>query len=231
MSFWIDSHQPLEFFDLQWRAAPGISPKGFIPDPAAPIFLEKLGLPIKKFLSLDQQQQQHVMSSCWLDQQCLEFFQDYPEGLVIEIGAGYSSRFHRLSSVMEWPRFKWCVLDQQPIIDSLRNLLPAIDHFNLAVDSESVGWIKELPAASAIALVIEQKTLKLNNRDIEKLCSKLIVESGMDYCVNHHRFNPAVYSSRNILQLAVRFLFFTEFFQPEFVVLPSPSPSPKGRGD
>ena len=224
MSFWIDSHQPLEFFDLQWRAAPGISPKGFIPDPAAPIFLEKLGLPIKKFLSLDQQQQQHVMSSCWLDQQCLEFFQDYPEGLVIEIGAGYSSRFHRLSSAMEWPRFKWCVLDQQPIIDSLRNLLTSIDHFSLAVDSESAGWIKELPATTAIALVIEQKTLRLNNRDIEKLCSKLIVESAMDYCVNHHRFNSIKNIWKEYLQRMFGFLFLG-YFQPQFVALEKiPSP-------
>lgn len=215
MSFWVDSHRPLEFFDLQWRAAAGISPKGFIPDPVAPIFLEKLGLPVKKILSLDQEQQRHVISSCWLDQQCLDFFQNYPEGLVIEIGAGFSSRFHRLSSALEWPRFKWCVLDQESIIESLGNLLPAIDNFSLVIQSESADWINELPASTAIALVIEQKTLQLNNQDIEKLCSTLIAKSGMNYSVNRFGFT----SAKNNFPEFLRRIFGVLSFRSEFVVL------------
>lgn len=221
MSFWIDSHQPLEFFDLQWRAAPVFSPRGFIPDPVAPIFLEKLGLPVKKILSLDQQQQRQMISSCWLDQQCLEFFRNYPEGLVIEIGAGYSSRFHRLSSALEWPRFKWCVLDQKSIIHSLRNLLPTIDHFTLAIDHESDDWMKNLPPAPAIALLIEQKTLQLDQSALESFCRKLMSVAGLYSYFNPQECSPVAAASENIFSRLLT-IFLLKCFskpQPQFMVL------------
>jgi hypothetical protein len=80
---------------------------------------------------------------------------------------------------------------------------------------ESADWIKELPAATAIALVIEQKTLQLNKRDIEKLCSKIIAASGLDYSVTRFEFTSANISWQELLLRVFGVL----FCRSEFVVL------------
>lgn len=183
MTFWIESKNTNDIFDLQWRAAYRFLPRGVIPDPAARILLERLGFPITNNLQLDKEKQNRILASCWLDQQCLLFFEQYPDTVVIEIGAGFSSRFHRLSAVSEWPRFKWIQMDQAGIVEKIHQVLPAIDNFSLVVFNQYGQLLKQLLSTNSVLILVEQKTLKLNSVQIQELCSMIANRIAAKNCV------------------------------------------------
>lgn len=85
------------------RARNCLSQLGAIPDPAAKILLERLGFGIEKNIPFNEKHRLQALQSCWLDKECLSFFEQHPKELVIELGTGFSTRFYQLSSVLDWP--------------------------------------------------------------------------------------------------------------------------------
>src|SRR5690606_16322093 len=78
---------------------------------------------------------------------CRQFFDHHPKGLCIDLGAGLSTRFHRLSRSADWPRFRWVDLDVPEVTRLKAALLPKTDNYqlvssDLAVDDwlQVCGW-------------------------------------------------------------------------------------------
>src|SRR4051812_17243247 len=75
-------------------------------DQSANLLAQLLGINLKQRLPL--QDEQKIIERCqWFDERCLDFFQRHPRAMCIELGAGFSTRFHRLSDTADWPRFEW----------------------------------------------------------------------------------------------------------------------------
>lgn len=175
MSEWAESKIGADILDLQWRAQNYLSQLGAIPDPAAKILLERLGFAIEKHFTFNEQNRLQAIQSCWIDKACLTFLQQYPEGLIIEVGSGFSTRFHRLSSALDWPRFHWLMLDEENVIEKTRTILPRIDNFEL------IGWNQTESLANywqgeSMMMLFEQKTIQLNAAEITSLCHRLQFE-------------------------------------------------------
>lgn len=172
MSEWVEPKTGADILDLQWRAQNYLSQLGAIPDPAAKILLERLGFAIEKHFIFNEQNRLQAMQSCWIDKTCLNFLQQYPDALIIEVGSGFSTRFHRLSSALDWPRFRWLMLDKETVIEKTRTILPRIDNFEL------IGWNQTESLANywqgeSMMMLFEQKTIQLNAAEITSLCHRL----------------------------------------------------------
>ncbi|MBK8185848.1 MAG: hypothetical protein IPK77_00495 [Cellvibrio sp.] len=176
MNLWIESNLGADILDLQWRARNGLSQLGAIPDPAAKILLERLGFGIEKNITFNEDNRLQALQSCWFDQECLRFFEEHPKALVIELGAGFSTRFHRLSSVLDWPRFRWLILDEQKVISKIQTVFPRIDNFELKCWRDSNDWLEEWQGES-IMILVEQKTIKMSVADIKRFCHNLQYQS------------------------------------------------------
>lgn len=83
-----------------------------------------------------------LVRSQWFDMRCCEFFTRHPQGLCIDLGAGLSTRFHRLSEADDWPRFSWVDVDVPEVIALKQNAIPRIDNYQLiAADIASDDWL------------------------------------------------------------------------------------------
>lgn len=108
-----------------------------------------------RFCPLDERR--YLRANHWLDQQCLAFFNQYPNGQGIECGAGLSTRFHRLSEQHEWPQFSWVDIDSEDSIGLKSAAMPVIDNYRLITSDRSVEeliasihWNKTTPLVIAI---------------------------------------------------------------------------------
>ncbi|WP_053979495.1 hypothetical protein [Marinagarivorans algicola] len=69
----------------------------------------------------------------WFDQEALCFFEQYPEGVGIEVAGGLSTRFHRLSEQLDWPRFSWRAVNTPSVDDCIGFIFPELDnHMHVA---------------------------------------------------------------------------------------------------
>ena len=119
------------------REWPGI---GFS-DQSAMLLAHLLGINLKQRLPpIDER---HLIERCqWFDERCRDFFWRHPHALCIELGAGLSTRFHRLSDTADWPRFQWVDVDLPHITASKAGVLPPIDNYRLVgADIMQDDWL------------------------------------------------------------------------------------------
>lgn len=111
---------------------------------AAPLFWPEVGFydraasRLATLLNVDgavrfnpHQERSYLCANRWLDAQCLAFFARHPKAMAIELGAGLSTRFHRLSESHEWPQFSWVDIDTPDITELKAAAMPAIDNYRL----------------------------------------------------------------------------------------------------
>ena len=110
-------------------------------DQWASLLAQLLGISLKQRLS--PLHERELIQRCqWFDDRCREFFQRHPRALCIELGAGLSTRFHRLSDTADWPRFQWVDVDLPQITASKAGVLPPIDNYRLvAADIVNDDWL------------------------------------------------------------------------------------------
>ncbi|MDO3381921.1 hypothetical protein [Gilvimarinus algae] len=77
-----------------------------------------------------------VRRSAWFDERCLTQLQAYPCSRFISIGAGLSTRFHRLSQASDWPQFRWWELEGAEGARVKRHCFPVMDNYALIEVSE-----------------------------------------------------------------------------------------------
>lgn len=83
-----------------------------------------------------------LLRSQWFDARCRQFFRQYPQGMCIDLGAGLSTRFHRLSEADDWPRFSWVDIDLPEITAIKKKAIPTIDSYQLiAADIVQEDWL------------------------------------------------------------------------------------------
>lgn len=156
------------------RAQMDASASSFI-DTAARQLLNNFGIYTD---SLQTPQKEEQLSLCrWIDRQACAFFLHYPKGHGVEINSGLSTRFHRLSQVLDWPQFSWCSVNDFEVINYLQSAFPRLDNYTatgaykpLHEWSKYLNWENTEPK---LIIVDETAPIK-SNKDWQILCSTII---------------------------------------------------------
>lgn len=108
-----------------------------------------------------------LLRSQWFDQRCSSFFEQYPQGMCIDLGAGLSTRFHRLSESADWPRFSWVDVDLPEIVKLKSRAIPRIDNYQLLtaniVEDDWLslsGWHPQVPLIITLESVLSYMPLE-----------------------------------------------------------------------
>jgi O-methyltransferase involved in polyketide biosynthesis len=110
-------------------------------DQSASLLAQLLGISLKQRLS-PLAERQVIERSQWFDAVCRDFLHRHPKAICIELGAGLSTRFHRLSRTADWPRFQWVDVDLPGVTASKAAVLPAIDNYRLvSADIVNDDWL------------------------------------------------------------------------------------------
>jgi O-methyltransferase involved in polyketide biosynthesis len=110
-------------------------------DQFASMLAQLLGISLKQRLS-PAAERRLIQRSQWFDEVCRDFLHRHPKAMCIELGAGLSTRFHRLSSTADWPRFQWVDVDLPHVTVSKAAVLPAIDNYRLvSADIANDDWL------------------------------------------------------------------------------------------
>lgn len=115
--------------------------------------------------------------SQWFDEQCRHFFMRYPQAMCIDLGAGLSTRFHRLSEVDDWPRFSWVDVDLPEVTAIKANALPRIDNYRLlAADIIKEDWLAASGWHPRTPLIVtfESVLMVMNGRDIGDIFATIV---------------------------------------------------------
>lgn len=92
--------------------------------------------------SLTANEKAALERSKWLDQQVIDFLTQYPTALGIELSAGVSTRFHRISNTLEWPQFRWADINTPETHAFNQSLLPITDNYrSLGCDLYQQDWL------------------------------------------------------------------------------------------
>lgn len=140
-----------------------------------------------------------LLRSQWFDQRCREFFQQYPQAMCIDLGAGLSTRFHRLSKQNDWPRFSWVDVDLPEITRLKSKAIPQIDNYrlmsaNIVKDDwlAASGWHPHTP----LIITLESVLTDLSQEDIQAIFANIAkhctsasnLEIVFDYPGTHRRW-------------------------------------------
>jgi hypothetical protein len=147
--------------DLQSRVS------GFV-DRTALMVLDRLGCVLSGHNSQAwKRQQQQLQRGQWIDQQVKAFFEQWPEALGIEVDGGLSTRFHRISGALDWPRFHWRNVNTPAIVDYLGFIFPELDNYqNITSHTPLTDWPRQVPKRRQIpCLAIVGELNPLNDLD------------------------------------------------------------------
>lgn len=126
--------------NLQLRARASCSPLPLLVDRAALLLANELGVDTNRQLS--QNECAAVLRSQWLDNRIIECLQATPEAIGIEFDAGINTRFHRISSKLEWPTFRWADINAPDASAFSQRLVPITDNYRqLAFKGEQNDWL------------------------------------------------------------------------------------------
>lgn len=154
-----------------------------------------------------------LLRSQWFDERCRQFFNRYPQALCIDLGAGLSTRFHRLSEAADWPRFSWVDVDLPDIIAIKAGAIPKIDNYrlmsaNIAKDDWLVasGWHPHTP----LIITLESVLLDMDLTDVCTIFSTIArhctaasqLEILFDYPVGKMRWYQRLGCSRPMQRLS-----------------------------
>lgn len=107
-----------------------------------------------------------LVRSQWFDARCRRFFTLHPQGMCIDLGAGLSTRFHRLSEADDWPRFSWVDVDLPDITAIKSKAIPKIDNYQLIAANivqddwlAASGWHPNTPLIITLESVLSDMSL------------------------------------------------------------------------
>ena len=132
---------------------------GFV-DQAAEYLVRKLELEKPTWSSSFAAHHQLEVSRCqWIDHQVLDFLTQYPDAMGIELGAGLSTRFQRLSAQTDWPRFSWVDVDTRDVIDCADLIFPKTDNYRwVACDIWREDWLEKSRWRPGLPLIVVVET-------------------------------------------------------------------------
>ena len=125
-------------------------------DRAAAHIVEKLGLHSKKAKNSQNNYHCREIEKCsWIDGELIDIFEHLPLAQGIEVDSGLSTRFHRLSGKLEWPRFSWASVTSHAVSKHLSEILPRTDNLaNIPCRSPLDEWEKHIHWAESGTIII-----------------------------------------------------------------------------
>ena len=151
---------------------------GFV-DQAAEYLVRKLDLDWRDWGMSDclSPQQQLELTRCkWIDEQVSRFLEVCPDALGIELGAGLSTRFQRLSAASDWPRFSWVDVDAADVIDCADLIFPRTDNYRLvACDIVRDDWLSKAgwQPHQPLVVIIQSLPAGAGLRELQNILSPL----------------------------------------------------------
>lgn len=128
----------------------------------------------------------HIERCAWIDYRLRLFFSESPTAECIEVDNGLSTRFHRLSEELDWPRFSWRAINTDDVNDCLQYVFPKIDnHQRIGCQDPQHCWQKHVPwndGLSRILILGEQSPLSTWE---EFLCLSGSIESALTQQAPH----------------------------------------------
>lgn len=122
-------------------------------DRAASLLANQLGLDTEQ--ALNGNEKAALKRSEWVDQHVLDFLQKHPSTIGIELSAGVSTRFHRLSSALEWPQFRWADINTPETHAFSQSLLPITDNYrSIGCDIYQDDWLFRAGWRPGLPLII-----------------------------------------------------------------------------
>lgn len=122
-------------------------PRMAFKDKAAELLVEKLDLKdCGQFIGVESPSDRNIaLARCvWIDHCALQFIEQYPQAVGINLSCGLNTRFHRLSQQLDWPRFRWADIDTPETIAFNRGLLPSIDNYRaIGCDYWREDWLQK----------------------------------------------------------------------------------------
>ena len=142
----------------------------------------------------------------WIDEQVRQFLEAYPDAMGIELGAGLSTRFQRLSAAADWPRFSWADVDVADVIDCADLIFPRTDNYRLvACDIVRDDWLQKTgwQAQRPLIVIIETLPPDVCLREIKRILTPLlnaIVNNGSPVHLIFDYASPALQRIRKQLR-------------------------------
>lgn len=145
----------------------------------AEMVLEKLDVApelMRSFRASSEQQFDGLQRCKWIDDQLLTFLRRYPNAQVVELNAGLSTRFHRISNACDWPRFSWVAVDTMDVTEVVSYVFPKLDHHaRVTFDGIGVNWLDSMPWRTGAALmIIDDGGLVTDRQTTQTLLQKLL---------------------------------------------------------
>ena len=152
---------------------------GFV-DQAAEYLVRKLELDQPEWRGgyrFSAQHQLELTRCKWIDEQVRQFLDAYPDAMGIELAAGLSTRFQRLSAAADWPRFSWVDVDAVDVIDCADLIFPRTDNYRLvACDLVRDDWLTKTgwKMHQPLIVIIETLPPRACLREIKNILAPLI---------------------------------------------------------
>ncbi|HEY7773999.1 MAG TPA: hypothetical protein VIC26_12520 [Marinagarivorans sp.] len=209
-------------------------------DNAASLLANQLGLDTVQ--ALNTKEQAALQRSEWLDRQVIDFLKQYPKALGIELGAGVSTRFHRISNTLAWPQFRWADINTPETHAFSQSLLPITDNYrSIGCDMYQhdwlfrAGWQPGLPL-----LIVLESPAACESRELAQLLKALRsrvtqCDSPLHIVASYDaRANTALTATLNALQPTAYIAFETSWARTlvskVLALLGAQSPFPQWRG-
>jgi hypothetical protein len=95
--------------------------------------------------TLWRQHKQQLQRWQWIDHAAMDFFKKYPRGIGVEVDGSSSTRFHRVSELMDWPKFSWRAINTIDVADYLDFVFPLIEnHVSVVCDKPLTEWTRHI---------------------------------------------------------------------------------------
>lgn len=147
--------------------------KGFS-DCSAAVVLERLGINPRSddYTSLSQTENENQIARCtWIDDQLRLFLDINPDAEGVEVNGGLSTRFHRLSEQLDWPRFSWSAINTFDVNECLEYVFPTLDNCKYFAchqpESDWGNFVNWQGEKRKIVIIGEQKPLHCRGEAVE----------------------------------------------------------------
>ena len=106
-----------------------------------------------------------------------QFLAVHPKAVVLHLGSGLDSRYHRLAP---GPDVQWYDVDYPEVADLRRRLLPpgGANHHVVAASVTDPGWLADIPVGAPVLAIGEGLTMYLTESDGLGLLNRIVAHAG-----------------------------------------------------
>lgn len=150
---------------------------GFV-DRSAHYLLHHLGIDSERIKRVNNwgEKNSELARCLWVDQQATQFFQQHANGLGIEINAGLSTRFHRVSERLDWPQFYWHAINEDEVAACIAKVFVNLDnHRNTACQDALYNWGTQVnwSQQTAVLIMLDDRQAISTWQDFQRFCCPL----------------------------------------------------------